>query len=254
MRLNSTNVLILAWIPIGVFLLLVSPVCSQPTNPVPALPTSVIGPDRKLVTTPLVPYVTGAAIEGVVANARVFRNTTTNQVSFVKGLVTVPGAVTPEQVAIGFLSANHAVFGLTPTASELTLDKQLLTGTGTVLTYVQSFGGLPVLYGSVSVWVKGDLSVSRADFNNILINQPPPAQNYNPTNSAQAIAVAIKALKGSSVNNPQAIAEAVVHVKNGTPTVAWLVQFRNSLLAPWEVLVDANTLQPIEVHSMVTVD
>lgn len=237
-----------------IFFLLVGWLDYASAQPTSLSPNIKLGPDRSLIA-PMKPTERiGGALEGIIPNARVYKDVYDNTISSIEGTISIPGAVTAQQAIEAFLSTNSSLLGLSSSLAELQLKSNTTDGSVHRIRYNQIYGGLPVIDSRVSALIRNDLIILTVDLDIIPITPPPPPQNFNPTNSAQAIQVALKALKGTWVTNPQPSTEALIRVVNGTPTVVWKVYFANDLLLGWEPLINANTLQVIEVRDLRVID
>jgi|GEM_PF-4482472 len=205
--------------------------------------------------------------EGIIPGTRVVQNLKTDQVKIIFPIepIPVPAATTPREAAEKFLIMHHDKLGLLEDLSNIEFDRELTTDIIDTFRYFQLFGGLPVKFGQLGVSVQSDLSVVGASFALIPISTPPPAKPFNPTNSEQAMKVALKTINAHWIPNANPVAKAEVLVEDGEPRVVWSVTFTfgekgirkllESLpehlrlsyfeMVGWEVLVDANTLQPV---------
>lgn len=225
-------------------------------TPTAAYPEERYHPPADLITD--LPHTSSSSQprETVLPGTRVIQELETSRIKLVEATthITVPNASTAQEAAEGFLKEHHELFGLEADLSDLELVETRQVGTSTRFNYDQTFGGLPVRFGGLSIVVREDLSIAHAALDIVPISVPQPPEPFDPTNSAEAIAKALEVLNAQNVPNPQAEAQAMIRVIDEIPLVTWRVSFGNQLLIRWEVVINADTLEPVEARDQATID
>ncbi|MCS6776655.1 MAG: proprotein convertase P-domain-containing protein [Chloroherpetonaceae bacterium] len=174
-------------------------------------------------------------VAGIIPDATVERDAA-GHVRRVYTQVPVPGAQTPAEAARSYLQTHRDALGLSEDLSELQQVRQVESLTRHHVTYQQTYRGLPVFGGYISVHLNKQQAVELVNADLVPITVEAPLIMAVP--EGQAVHTAVQAVGAPLLSPPQA--EIGVLVERGRPAAVWRVTFMTSDPgADWEVMVDA---------------
>ncbi len=186
---------------------------------------------------------------GFIPGATVQRDQATGTLRRVRGDIPIKGARTAFEAAQKLLSAYSAKLGLSPSLSEIQLDREVVSLTGYHENFVQVYNGFVVHNGYLSVHTDKNLHVKLV--NQDLIEFARPAALPAPRNAVAAVRTAVLAVNAQFPPTTQPIARARALVQNGAPIAVWKVNFSTRLPgASWEVMIDGQSGQVISIRNI----
>lgn len=189
-------------------------------------------------------------IQGVVPGA-VVQTDSTGVVRRVRGSVVAhKGALSTIDAAVGFLSANHSVLGLSANLTELVGDRAFSSLGGAHVVYHQAYHGLPVF--GTSVGVHFDRLGNIIQVNND-VKPVAEAGDLNYLLSSRAAIVHAQNFTGQTID-PRHVsrAEKGVLAVNGVPRAVYKVNLRTVFPThSYESMVDAATGQVLQQRDLI---
>jgi len=189
-------------------------------------------------------------LKGVIRGALVEKDLISGQIRRMTGSVVVLNTRSPKETAGKFLRLTLRLFGLRKGFSELRLEREVRSLTGTTLTYQRYYADLPVLNDEITVRVQNNNTIVGVNSSLDLITRP--VKLLSPRDSATAVEAAAKAVSSASGPADTPVAQAAVMInQNGSPFVVWLVSFKTrEPAAAWNVVVDAKTNNIISMTNL----
>jgi Zn-dependent metalloprotease len=178
-------------------------------------------------------------------NIRVQRDAEFRIIKQLSGRVTIPGAVTPSEVAQLFLSEYKKEFTNTPEFDEFRLIHEAKSLTGTSLTFTRLHAGFPVIDDLLSMFIDKEMTIIQIN-NNFTPVRKPLQTDALPVTKAHAIQTALTDF--AELQNPveQPAAVLSVAVLDELPVAVWKVTFKTRKpAASWQILVNAKSDQVI---------
>lgn len=153
----------------------------------------------------------------------------------------MPGASSPQQAAEDYLKANHSLFGLKATLSDLRLKKELEMLGSTSFTFTQTHKDLPVLGGQVYVVARRDaVLLASAELVPVTGDFTFPT----PTDPGPAIRAVIadvgRRYPKDAPTKTTPASRLVILVRNGMPIPVWEINYETTHDS-YQVLVEAAT-------------